>query len=291
MEKISFPFMSWRDELSAAEVASIDNDFILLDRPVVSHVIHYPFKVDVTTAIICLKGRMKGAINMQPYDAQGPCLFVILSGQIMQYESFSDDFSGLFIIMSSRFLNELMMSAQERLPLNLSIQDTPCVSLTEREIGAMVSYFNMLKEALVVKENPYRMEIAKHLTKAFFYGAGYHIHRLAENKEDQSKQEVLVEKFLSLVQTHYKEQRGLEFYADKLCLTPKHVSKVIKETSGTSANDWIDSHVILEAKALLKSTNMTVQQISDELNFPSQSFFGKYFKRHTGLAPKDYRKG
>lgn len=291
MEKIAFPFMSWRHELNAAEVASIDNDFILLERPVISQVIHYPFKVDVTIAIFCLKGQMKGSINMQPYDAQGPCLFVILSDQIMQYESFSDDFSGLFIIMSSRFLNELMMSAQERLPLSLSIQHTPCIPLTEREIGAMVSYFNMLKDALVVKENPYRMEIAKHLTKAFFYGAGYHIHRLAENKQDKSKQEVLVEKFLSLVQTHYKEQRGLEFYADKLCLTPKHVSKVIKETSGKSANDWIDDHVILEAKALLKSTNMTVQQISDNLNFPSQSFFGKYFKRHTGEAPKDYRKG
>ena len=99
-----------------------------------------------------------------------------------------------------------------------------------------------------------------------------------------------MEKFLSLVQINYKEQRGLEFYADKLCFTPKYLSKVIKENSGTSANDWIDNHVVLEAKALLKSTNMTIQQISDELNFPSQSFFGKYFKRHVGVSPKEYKK-
>ncbi|KAA6344491.1 Arabinose operon regulatory protein [termite gut metagenome] len=71
----------------------------------------------------------------------------------------------------------------------------------------------------------------------------------------------------------------MEFYANKLCITPKHLSKVIKESSDRSAIEWIDSYVMLEAKALLKSTNMTIQQISDELNFPSQTFFGKYFKR------------
>jgi AraC-like DNA-binding protein len=65
---------------------------------------------------------------------------------------------------------------------------------------------------------------------------------------------------------------------------------VIKEASGTTANDWIDRYVVLEAKALLKSTGMTIQQISEELNFSSQSFFGKYFKRRTGMSPSEYKK-
>jgi AraC-like DNA-binding protein len=67
------------------------------------------------------------------------------------------------------------------------------------------------------------------------------------------------------------------------------LSKVIKATGGKPANDWIDDHVVLEAKALLKSTNMTIEQISDALHFPSQSFFGKYFKRVTGLSPREYK--
>jgi len=92
-----------------------------------------------------------------------------------------------------------------------------------------------------------------------------------------------------LVENHYKEHRGLEFYADKLFITPKHLSKVVKTTSGKPANEWIDEYVVLEAKALLKSTNMTVEQISNELNFPSQSFFGKYFKRVTGMSPREYK--
>jgi AraC-like DNA-binding protein len=74
-----------------------------------------------------------------------------------------------------------------------------------------------------------------------------------------------------------------------LSLTPKYLSQIIKASTGKSANEWIDEYVMLEAKALLKSTTMTIQQISDELNFPSQSFFGKYFKRCEGVSPKEYR--
>jgi AraC-like DNA-binding protein len=85
---------------------------------------------------------------------------------------------------------------------------------------------------------------------------------------------------MNLVKENFKEQREVGFYANKLCLTPKYLSKVIRDSSGSSAGEWIDNYVALEAKALLKSTNMTIQQISEELNFPSQSFFGKYFNMY-----------
>jgi len=106
----------------------------------------------------------------------------------------------------------------------------------------------------------------------------------------KTKKDILVEKFLAIVKENYREQRMIEFYSEKLFLTPKHLSRVIKERSGKSSGEWIEDHVMLEAMALLKSTDNTIQQISDELNFPSQSFFGKYFKRRAGISPKEYRK-
>jgi len=132
------------------------------------------------------------------------------------------------------------------------------------------------------------MEVARHLTLAFFYGASYNFHKFADKRE-KTHNEALIEKFLNLVQMHYKQERGLEFYADKMCITSKHLSRVLRETGNKSPNDLIDDRVVLEAQALLKSTNMTIEQISDELNFPSQSFFGKYFKRVTGMSPKEYK--
>ena len=285
--KSVLPF-NWRSELDINEVYSIDNDVILLDKPIITSTLEYPFKVDVTAAIICIKGKTEGVINLEPYTTDGTCLITILPGHIMQYKSISDDFEGLFLVMSQKFTDSLMPNAADRLPLHLSVRDNPATPLDDEALQGMISYFEMLKRVIQVEDHPYRLEVARHLTLAFFYGAGAVLHKNAD-KGKMTHHEALVEKFLNLVQIYFKEQRGLDFYANKLCVTAKHLSKVIKATSGKPANDWIDEHVALEAKALLKSTNMTVEQISDALNFPSQSFFGKYFKRVTGLSPRDYK--
>jgi AraC family transcriptional activator of pobA len=288
MSDIITPF-NWRDELKNKEVDSIGEDFILLDNPIMTSDSDYPFKLDVTVAVICVRGTMSGSINLKRYIAKAPCLFTVLHGQILQYENFSDDFSGHFILMSHRFLTNLAMDIQHRVPLFLSVHDNPWTPLNDEELESMLDYYLMLRKTVRAKDNPHRLEIVKHMTQAFFLGSGYQYHKMSVTGK-KSKHDMLVENFLNYAQSNYKAHRSLEFYADKLCLTPKYLSKVIKENSGMSANEWIDSYVTLEAKALLKSTNLTIQQISDELNFPSQSFFGKYFKRHLGISPKDYRK-
>lgn len=282
------PF-NWRTELENMEVDSIGQDIIILDKPVITSAFQHPFKMDVTAAIICISGTAEGFINLKPYSSAGACMITILPGQIMEYKYISDDFSGLFLIMSPRFTESLMPNVSERLPLSLSVRDNPAIPLDEEALEGMMEYFTMLKRVIRIREHPYRMEVARHLTLAFFYGAGVYFHKVADSRK-KSHHEMLVEKFLNLVELHHREQRGLEFYAGKLCITPKHLSKVVRQTGGKPANDWIDDRVTLEAKALLKSTNMTVEQISDELNFPSQSFFGKYFKRVTGMSPSDYKK-
>ena len=101
--------------------------------------------------------------------------------------------------------------------------------------------------------------------------------------------EELLSKFIQLIIKHYKENRTLDFYAEKLFISTKYMSDIIKKTSGLTAHDWIDRYTILEAKILLRSTNKTIQEISNELNFPNHSFFSKYFKHHMGMTPKAYR--
>ena len=280
--------LDWLGELGNTAFDAIDNDIILFEKMPRESRTDYPFKIDVTTVIICLKGKMEGAINLKSYKAEAPCFTVILPEQILEHNYISDDFSGLFIVMSKKFTDSLMANAQDRLPLFLSVQENPAVPLNDEGLNSMIAYFQMLQRIVKLQNHPFRIDVVRHLTLAFFYGAASEFHPQTEDKK-KSHQEILVEKFLSLAQANYKQERGMEFYADKLFLTPKHLSKVMKETTGKSANEWIDDYVTLEAKALLKSTNMTVQQISDELNFPEQSFFGKYFKRVVGVSPREYK--
>ena len=73
-------------------------------------------------------------------------------------------------------------------------------------------------------------------------------------------------------------------------MTPKYLSLLVKNVSNRTAGEWIDNYVVLEAKALLSSSTLSIQEISDRLNFANQSFFGKYFKQHVGISPTEYRK-
>ena len=279
---------NWREKFEDLDLDSIGKDFILLEKNLFKSTFDYPFKIDVTAIIIGVEGTIECSINLKPVKAVAPCFLVLLPDQILEHKSVSSHFSGYMIVMSKKFANNLLPNAQDQLPLFLSVRNKPVVELDAEGLEGMINYYNMLKRIVKVKENPHRLEVARYLTLAFFYGIGFHIHETDSGKKS-THYEKLVEKFMALVQTHYKQERSLEFYADLLFLTPKHLAKVIKETTFKTANNWIDEFVILEAKALLKSTNMTAQQISDELNFSDQSFFGKYFKRHTGMSPREYK--
>lgn len=96
-------------------------------------------------------------------------------------------------------------------------------------------------------------------------------------------------KFLNEVKTNYRKERKVSFYANRLNLTAHYLSTSIRRFSGKTPGEWIEGFIAEEARALLKSTNLTIQQISYRLGFPTQSFFGKFFKRVVGLSPKEYR--
>lgn len=295
--KNAIPHLNWRAELDSVKSYSIGQDFILIgnknskDRRyfwIDRNEFDIPFKIDVTMVILCTQGKMRGKVDLKSYSVETPGLFIVLPDQILQYEFISEDFKGDFIIMSKKFTNDLLINIHERFPMFRSIRDNSWIPLDALELSSIIDYFAMFKETLQMEDNPNRVEIIKHLVQAFFYSSGYYLNIMVAC-EKESKQDILLKRFLDLVRINFKIERGLEFYADKLCLTPKYLSKVVKQSSEKYATEWISDFVILEAKALLRSTNMTIQQISDELNFSSQSFFGKYFKRKTGLSPKEYR--
>ena len=105
-----------------------------------------------------------------------------------------------------------------------------------------------------------------------------------------SRKEELFEQFLQLLFEHCKEQHVVTFYAEKVFITPQYLSLILKELTGKSANKWIDDALIVEAKMLLKAPQATVQQVADILHFSDQSTFGKFFKKHMGISPMEYRK-
>ena len=160
----------------------------------------------------------------------------------------------------------------------------------EQEMQMQKVFVQAVQYTLKQTDNPFRLQMVQHVMMAIFYASDKP--QSISNKGDviRTNADLLTKQFLELVKENFRKERQLKFYADELCITPRYLSRVVKESSGSSAADWIERYVVLEARALLKSTNMNIQQISDSLNFPSQTFFGKYFKRRVGMSPKEYRR-
>jgi AraC-like DNA-binding protein len=267
----------------------VGEDFIMINDISWVPFFDYPAKVVQTVATICLKGYAEGSVDLKPCCYAANDFVIILPGQILQYTYRSEDFSALFIIMSRRFTENIELSMKDVIPVFLYLRENPVIHLNDAEMTLLQDYYHILKRAVQQTTNPYRMEMVRLLLHAFFYGINNldqlrQVHTVQKDKKDK-----LFDSFYRLILQHCKDSREVSFYADKLCLTPKHLSAVIKKTTGKSAFEWINDYVILEAKSLLRATNMTIQQISEELNFPNQSFFGKYFKRVVGVSPKEYR--
>lgn len=246
---------------------------------------NYPIKSKVYGFCLCLKGKSYGTIDLIPYELNVGKVSVNVPGQLITSDSTSEDFSGICILMSSHFVENLGLPYD--FDLYDAIKESPIISLSDRQSEALHTYCKMVK-GFLEKQRLFQAETLKHLTCAHFYGLRAYLYQTPVNKT-LSSNELLAKRFMDEVRRHYSKERKVSFYAEKLCISSGHLSTVIANTTGKNASEWIEDFVTLEAKALLKSNDLTIQQISDSLNFPSQSFFGKYFKRMTGKSPKEYR--
>jgi AraC-like DNA-binding protein len=227
----------------------------------------------------------KGRVNTNIYNLQRHSLMIVLPGQITELIDLSDDFRATYIIMSDEFVSGLGIG--NTFSLNTIVSSSPNIVLQDRAKEALESYLSMCRNLIPIDKNPNRLEILQLLTKAFFLGLGYFLHDVTQKANTRSEE--LTNLFIKYVEQNYAEHRDLGFYAEKLNLTTKHLSRVVKETSGKSALEWIEKHVILDAISQLQSSNISIKEIAYRLNFPSQSCFGKYFDRVVGVSPMVYR--
>ncbi|MDR1682212.1 MAG: hypothetical protein LBS25_02325, partial [Candidatus Symbiothrix sp.] len=231
-------------------VERVDDDFIMIDDISRAPFFDYPTKVDVAVAIICLKGYAEGSVDLKPCCYAANDFVIIMPGQILQYTYRSDDFSARLIIMSRRFAENIELSMKDVIPIFLYLRENPVIHLEDEEMAHLQDYYHILKRTTQQTSNPCRMEMVRLLSQAFFYGVNNLKQLRQEHTVRKDKKDKLFDSFYRLILQHYKDSREVSFYADKLCLTPKHLSVVIKKATDKSAFEWINDYVILEAKSL-----------------------------------------
>ena len=256
-------------------------------------IFRFPSRLNALIIGVGTKGETSLTSNLQEFRLKKDSLFIFSPKHILQVQS-NNRFKAHLIVIAPDFLKRINIDTKRMMPLFLQFGSLPCMELTHAESQSLRSFISMVEQELKGSETDFSSEIIGGLIAATIYKVGDILtHYLTEHPEVDSpihnRAEEYFRQFTELLGEHYKHERSVGFYARQLCITPKYLTTLIKRISGKSVSEWIDNYVILEAKTLLKYSNMSVQEIAYYLNFPNQSFFGSYFKRNAGMSPSQYK--
>ncbi len=250
----------------------------------------YPFKIQFAMMHLCLGGRMRVRVNLNEYELHRNSLSIITPGSIGQCLEISADCRiALIAIANDYILTE--ENSEGALIVRKFLARPSLLELTDAQTQEILTIYRALRDKLRRPDFRFKHDILKGYLQVLYGEVCQLMAPLVEAQDTRqgSRKKQIFDRFLEELRQHYATQRSVQFYADRLCLTPKYLSQVIHSVSGRHAGDWIRDYVILEAKALLKSGQYTVQQVSDLLNFANQSFFGVYFKKAVGCSPTAYK--
>ena len=232
-------------------------------------------------------GTLRLRINLREVEFKEGDLLAVSPGTVFEFLYVSPDLD----LSMLAFSNSLMENWQKEDLLQTYLQGRLFLhlSLTEKEVQRMEQLFALLWE--VVHDRPFPRASVQSLISLCFHQLDF-VRKRSQSTERQqhTRQEDIFNRFLELVNKYAVRERSIAFYADRLFLTPRYLSTLVRQASGRTVMDWVNEAVMQEAKLMLRHTDKLVYQIADELNFPNASFFSKYFRRMAGMTPNDYRR-
>ena len=250
------------------------------------------FSINYGSFLLAINGSLSFSIDYKDYTLSKNNWMAIFPNNIISLGKMSENFYGILIISSKSFFEDTI-SSNKTIPISffgninkvgnmipLSEVDTLLLKeATDRITYYMKADHLFKREMVTLSFLTYLLELGNIALKES---------SVSKISYTTSRKEIITQQFIRLVRMHAKHQHSIAFYSGKLCISTKHLSLVVRETTGRTAKDWIAGQIILEAKILFRKPGTTIQAISDELNFSDQASFSKFFKNHTGFTPKKY---
>jgi AraC-like DNA-binding protein len=282
---------SLADAKAWGNAQALDDGLVLVDRVTDSSESHTPQRMNFILMALCRQGECHYSIDTREQTAKSGDLFFISDRHIVDYFKASPDFDCMAFALSTEFYHSFVLNVKNVSSLLLFSTKFPVVQLRSNEIRTYENFFRAISERISNKEHPFRVNTIKALLLAMFYDMSGVIWRVEQQTDHRhTRAEMLFSKFIRLLEENYRQERRVGWYATQLNISPKYLSEVVKLVSKHTPNDWIDHYVILELRVMLKNSSKSIKEITEEMNFPNQSFLGKYFKEHVGLSPSEFRR-
>lgn len=278
-----------------SKVLNYKGKMIVSDHIAQEYLFEEPCRLDAITLLVCIRGRLDYSVNLEQYSSTDACILLNMPENIIQFRG-SEGLEAYAVLVSTELVESLPYDLLQRAGALLPVKRHLHAQVPVEELRELIPFLNLLRSAL---SHPMAEtdEVVKSLLQAFLLSVYGLMHAHQKNTEEESVHTIargtrqLAERFMDLLRRHHQQERMVQYYADRLCVTPKYLSMVVKDFSGKSPSDWISDYVIAEAKSLLHYSQLPPQEVAFRLNFPSTAAFGKFFKQKTGISPRQYVKG
>ena len=245
----------------------------------------------------CQRGSVEVSLEGCHYHIKPGDVYIYMASTLVHLLHKSEDAEGIMVEVDFYYILPIVNKVIN-VESQLFMRKNPCVSLSGEQCAHFEYLLNNLWDRINAedcqKENVQYQHLKLELIKSMGQTICYEILNMYFTNQplqplQQGKKDVVYQNFMLSLFRFYRKERDVSFYARMQHITPRYFSAIIKEKTGDSALQWIVRMVITEAKQLLEESDLSIKEIADQLNFPTQSFFGKYFKQYVGVSPKEYR--
>ena len=261
----------------------------------------YPNRIissmDECGVFLCTNGEVQVTLEKEIHRIRRGDMYIYMPSLPIRLLYKSEDAEGLLVALDVDFMLPVVQRVANAENL-LHVRRDPFFSWTEENFGYIRSMLEKLWERIYEEDKDRKgflqqrlqVELIKSMAQTITYEVlSIYFSKLPIQPMVQTKKDLIFHQFLLSLFRHFRQEREVAFYAELQHLSPRYFSSIIKEKSGNNALQWIVQMVITEAKLLLETSDLSIKEISVQLNFPTQSFFGKYFKQYTGISPKEFR--
>lgn len=289
-------------------VQSLDYVYLHIspDEQLSNELLH-PMRFNGMIIFAVKSGHLRCSVNMERYQLDTNCMAVTAANSIITFDGNpTHDLDADVLFVSSDFIRDLNFEIIVLNNLPIASNRTPVVRISADGIAHLSEYMRLLdrhaRQTTSESTEVLRRGIARSLLTATLYQLMLttlsatpaevemtETDTLSINGRPRSRRMLYTHEFVRLVRKNFRREHAVKFYAERLCISPKYLSLVVKECIGRSAAEVIDEHLLLEAKNLLRFSGKNIQQVAYELNFSNQSSFGKYFKHLTGMSPSEFQ--
>ena len=248
------------------------------------------YLVDYIGLVVCTRGSYSFKVNEENMEARAGETLFLTENVHFQIESVSADLEYSLLFYRITPIRDILGNTVMMMRLYATLNPRPFIVLATGEEYALADYTQLLPSASYTESTMFDGHERKLLMLSLTYRLCSIFNRKVVQGGEASGHKIdIFVRLITLISDHYPKERSVSFYADRLCLSPKYLSSMVKGICGYTVQDLVFKAIIRRAIFLMTSTSKTIQEISDELNFPNASAFGTFFKKHTGLSPKNYR--